>query len=45
VLDLHPGKFAIRQLCSRRWYLQALEILFPFLEEEWGKIGTQVQSE
>ena len=45
VLDLNCGRFHIKQLCTRKWYLQAMGILFPFLQQEWNKIRSQIQSE
>lgn len=33
VLDLQCGRYNLKLLCSRKWYLQALSILFPFLSE------------
>jgi hypothetical protein len=45
VLELQCGEFHIKLLTSRKWYLEALSILFPFLSEEWNKIASQVHSE
>ena len=45
VLELELGRFNIRTLCSRKWYLQVLSALFPFLSQEWNKISSEVQSE
>jgi hypothetical protein len=44
VLELEPVPFNIKNLTTRKWYLQTLSILFPFLSQEWNKIATLIQS-
>jgi hypothetical protein len=43
-LELESGRFSIEELCTRDWYLQVLEIIFPDLNDQLAKIA-DIQSE
>lgn len=43
-MELESGKFNIKLLCTRQWYLEVLQIIFPFLSSKLLKIN-DIQSE
>lgn len=44
ILELQCGRFNLKQLCGRAWYLCVLEAIYPFMGDRWAKVH-QVQSE